>query len=344
MYVRMKKIAKVQLSLVVPLILLFLYCHYDNHTKLPEPSNDSPPQRKILNINYILPSPDNGEVMTFDYVINVVLGGLDRPIRIINDINHKSNDTIFVYSQNVITEDRVRNLKQDGCVNQGLFHLGDELHSFDISPYKLVDYVFRNYYYEPYLEMRNLTYIPLGTNTGFGSFEQSTMIPASARLYQANFVGSLRSNRMEMINAVKSSTSLSNIYLSYEHAWRHGMDIISYRNIVRDSVFTLCPWGNNPESLRFYEAMEAGSIPIYQSHPDPELEFIKTFGPHNPVPQFQTWNESVQFMNEMINSPRKLDALQGDIIKFWKNQKKKIQLQVKNIIDRAFHESHGYPC
>jgi hypothetical protein len=36
-----------------------------------------------------------------------------------------------------------------------------------------------------------------------------------------------------------------------------------YRDILRSSKFVLCPRGNNPETFRLYEALEAGAVPLY---------------------------------------------------------------------------------
>jgi hypothetical protein len=38
----------------------------------------------------------------------------------------------------------------------------------------------------------------------------------------------------------------------------------AYRDVLLDSVFTLCPQGHSPETFRLFEAAEAGSIPIVE--------------------------------------------------------------------------------
>ena len=45
------------------------------------------------------------------------------------------------------------------------------------------------------------------------------------------------------------------------------MHPILYRFMLEQSRFTLCPWGGNPETLRLYEALELGSIPIARRWP-----------------------------------------------------------------------------
>eukprot|EP00669_Euglena_mutabilis_P004991 TRINITY_DN16360_c0_g1_i1.p1 TRINITY_DN16360_c0_g1~~TRINITY_DN16360_c0_g1_i1.p1 ORF type:complete len:133 (+),score=15.97 TRINITY_DN16360_c0_g1_i1:252-650(+) len=61
-------------------------------------------------------------------------------------------------------------------------------------------------------------------------------------------------------------------------------DPILYRFTLETSQFTLCPWGNNPETMRMYEAMECGSIPILQWWPRPEEDPLTALGPTTRCP------------------------------------------------------------
>jgi glycosyltransferase involved in cell wall biosynthesis len=42
-------------------------------------------------------------------------------------------------------------------------------------------------------------------------------------------------------------------------------DTVLFRNVMRQSKFTLCPRGSGITSFRLYEALQVGSIPIYVS-------------------------------------------------------------------------------
>ncbi|DAZ98067.1 TPA: hypothetical protein N0F65_001942 [Lagenidium giganteum] len=54
---------------------------------------------------------------------------------------------------------------------------------------------------------------------------------------------------------------------------------------LKQSVFTLCPYGNNPEESRVWEAMAVGSIPIVEDWVDEALEPGKFYHPSYPT----TW-------------------------------------------------------
>uniref|UniRef100_A0A914D451 RXYLT1 C-terminal domain-containing protein n=1 Tax=Acrobeloides nanus TaxID=290746 RepID=A0A914D451_9BILA len=108
-------------------------------------------------------------------------------------------------------------------------------------------------------------------------------------------------------------------------------------------MFTLCPWGINPESLRLYEAMEAGSIPIFQRL-NASTSPMTPMGADNPIPQFENWSDAIDFIDKMRQNFSELEKLQQRIISFYKLYKESIQLKVKLVIDQAFKESHGYYC
>uniref|UniRef100_A0A914C6E4 Exostosin GT47 domain-containing protein n=1 Tax=Acrobeloides nanus TaxID=290746 RepID=A0A914C6E4_9BILA len=220
--------------------------------------------------------------------------------------------------------------------------MGDETMSKNIRYYSLATYVFRNYYNADYLlKYRNTHFVPLGTKTGFGPIQASSLLPASQRKYMVNFIGSIRSNRQEMVDKIKNVNISSYINVQANWASKDGINVVNYRDILRESAFTLAPWGNNPESLRLYEALEAGSIPIFQKL-DSKRSPMTPMGENNPIPQFDNWDDAIKFVDKSRSDMKLVEQLQERVIRFWKSYKEKIQFKIKNVIDKAFKESHGY--
>ena len=89
--------------------------------------------------------------------------------------------------------------------------------------------------------------------------------------------------------------------------------------------------------------MEAGSIPIFQRL-NASISPMTPMGANNPIPQFENWNDAVDFIDKMRQNFSELEKLQQRIISFYKSYKESIQLMVKAVIDQAFKESHGYSC
>jgi len=101
---------------------------------------------------------------------------------------------------------------------------------------------------------------------------------ALERKYIFNFVGSLSSkSRKQLSNLLfpprktrlSSFVDSENAFIHIIEQWRLSItrkngyiSSDSYRNVLMDSVFTLCPGGHNPEAYRIYETCIAGSIPI----------------------------------------------------------------------------------
>uniref|UniRef100_A0A914DPF2 Glycosyltransferase n=1 Tax=Acrobeloides nanus TaxID=290746 RepID=A0A914DPF2_9BILA len=158
-----------------------------------------------------------------------------------------------------------------------------------------------------------------------------------------NFIGSIRSNRQEMVDKIKNVNISSYINVQANWASKDGINVVNYRDILRESAFTLAPWGNNPESLRLYEALEAGSIPIFQKL-DSKRSPMTPMGENNPIPQFANWDDAIKFVEKSRLNMKLAEQLQERIIRFWKSYKEKIQFKIKNVIDKAFKESHGYDC
>lgn len=92
-----------------------------------------------------------------------------------------------------------------------------------------------------------------------------------------------------------------------------------YKDILRNSVFSLCPSGSGPNSIRLWESLEFDSIPIILANT------------YLPPGQLDLWKEAVIFCkedrNEILNLPKKLELLlkQPDLL----NKKLKAIKQLK---------------
>jgi len=298
-----------------------------------------PSQKRTLNVIFQMNFRNvdqGGDIMEFDWIRNVILGEIDRPIQIWSSHeNKRMADSLIVFLHAPKDE---HTYFQGCCPNMGLYHMGDESGSQNTAFYGRVNYVFRNYYFHKFKDQPNTHYVALGTKSGFGTIPSSSLMPADRRRTLCNFIGSLRSNRAEMVQVVRDNNL--DCYMSANLVWgsRDGLPPLNYRQILADSVFTLTPWGNNPESLRIYEALEAGSIPIYQKHENDFVEFA--LGP-NPIPTLNSWKEMPELIKSLMEDKPKLLKLQGDLIAWWRQYKIRLQQKVKRVIDESFFKTYG---
>ena len=185
--------------------------------------------------------------------------------------------------------------------------------------------------------------MPVGTKSGFGSLDPALMLPTSQRQILCNFLGNFNGHRGAAIETMKRRGLKCHVQLKKGFG-ASGVKVIDYRNLLRESRFTLTPWGANYETFRFYEALEAGSIPIFQRLPqqwDHKRSPFNALGPDCPIPQFESWDKAADFILELQKkSDNELDQLQKTIVDFWMNFKLKTQQDIRETIDASFRKAH----
>eukprot|EP01032_Pedospumella_encystans_P016450 gene16450-18773_t len=88
-----------------------------------------------------------------------------------------------------------------------------------------------------------------------------------------------------------------------------------YMKALAETVFVLCPSGNNAETFRHTEAMEFGAIPIILQPTDPTRNYLDDHHWQGyPGPVLTSWDQLEAFLAEMTES--KMDALQAKV-KTW---------------------------
>lgn len=298
----------------------------------------------VFHFNALTPE-DGGRIYEAEWITNLMLAGLKRPIRILN--NPSPTDRLLDDSLHVVLfgpeNATFFNVTMARRRNVGVFHMGDEQMNNPIFFYSHASYVLRNYYNKKYFQtFKNVHFIPLGTRMGYGTIvNRLQLLPPTLRRYHCNFMGSIRSNRQQMVDTVKSLNI--SVYLSVDASWgKPALKTFDYRGILKESVFTLAPWGNNFESMRLYEALEAGSIPILQKINDSNLDFVTGGLGANPLPIVKDWSEVGSLIRLYIMDMAKLTSLHYEVISWWTATKSRYQRHVAHVIDSSFHRAYGY--
>ncbi len=318
----------------------------DSQTQLAEKRR---PLHLFFNLDYDNVN-DGGHIMEFDWISQIVFGKVGRELYIhsIKDVGY-TTEIESLKGQDVVTVGfTVPNALLPDMLNEsrpnviGMYHMGDEKIRANYSWCLTADLIFRNYYSAKLLStVPKLRYIPIGMKTGFFPIVQETLVRASKRQINCNFIGSLRGDRLTMIQEIKNHSAL-HCYLHYKMAWasRQGLSPIKYRQILTQSTFTFAPHGNNPESMRIWEAMEAGSIPVYTLWDKADLEFNSIFKP--PYVVAKTWKKATATVAALLGNPAQLDQMQQDVKLFWKEYKDNIQEGVRADVNKAFVRRYGY--
>lgn len=223
---------------------------------------------------------------------------------------------------------------------------------------------------------RKILWAPNGCKTGVGPRVPNTLKNTVSRQYLSCFLGWLsntasfngeRALFSEIVSAwlgthkrrtknitqwLKHYLSLSEDYLSFTEVAPHckedlyllssngfsnGYNVGLYSATMEDSIFAPCPAGNSPETIRLYDALECGCIPILLKH-----EFLAS--PHAlgelglpPFITLSSWSELPDFLSQMkqkmADSPEEVQKMQDDCITWWGGYKNHIGKKIMRHIE-----------
>ena len=207
-----------------------------------------------------------------------------------------------------------------------LFHLGDEA-STDLNSnvYEKFEFVWKNYFNNKFKSVKNCAFFPLG----FKSKENFKKINLGERKYIWSFSGTIHgSSRYDMLYQLKDILP-NNIKLTTEFGSKDSLNSEKYYEIICNSIYVPVPHGFfHPETYRFYEALEAGCIPLVEN-PHNFYDFIY---PNNPIQKLTTWTEAKKFIKESYKNESLKSEYLEELDYWWKNLIKDFQKNISNKI------------
>ena len=122
-----------------------------------------------------------------------------------------------------------------------------------------------------------------------------------------------------------------------------GLGPVAYAAYLSMTRFGLVPSGNSPETIRLYEVLEAGAIPVVIKSPFlTASDALK----NPPFVVLDNWFELPTFYRPYSNAmePRVIDEIEHrrhDVYDWWNRFKALQQRRVKELIDRSFARAYG---
>lgn len=233
----------------------------------------------------------------------------------------------------------------------------------------LRNYYFPEIFERPDLKGKVL-WIPNGFKSGVGPRTPQSLKPATNRQHLASFMGWIdnpdsfareRDSFGRMVRSVRKSKGgryaaflkwferkihfsserrqfststfqCEDLYLLSSSGFASGNNLGLYSAIMENSVFAPCPAGNSPETIRLYDALESGCIPISLDHlflRSPEA--LAAIGPV-PFPILKSWDELPEFLSskkrQLLEDPKAISMLQEQCVTWWQRYKEFISQKV----------------
>jgi hypothetical protein len=274
------------------------------------------------------------------FIERVLLGELGRPVRVIAVERFSEtpflNDVLVV---SMMTEYApfLAEARRRGMRNLMLFHLGDEQGTDDRTIYADVDLVLRNYWFETIMDKGKVEWVPNGYAIGVGPAAPNTRLRASQRSRPGFFAGALDMRALSHERqAMKVAVEEADVGFEFHFTatWRDRLGPAAYAAHLADARFALVPGGNSPETIRLYDALEMGAVPImlrsaFVDAPD------ALNGP--PFLLLDDWTQFAAAYSPFADgSPRSLaalDALQDEVVTWWQRYKRAQQEKLRRLID-----------
>ncbi len=285
-------------------------------------------------------------VLETAFIRNVLLSKINRPQRWLaveeNDSLPLLDDSLIVsFSDPAVYFQAIR---ERGLKNIGFFQVGDEKGTYGTESYGLVDYVLRNYHFPGQLAQKPgaVLWVPNGWARGVGPVHVDDHLPFDERQLPAFFSGFVGegdqqiSDRHRMMQVIRDHNVKA--LMATTNGFGQGLGPAAYASHMGNTRFALCPAGRSAETIRFYDALELGAIPVVIDQPWLHAkDGLGVFG-KPPVVILRDWQELPGFLipyQGEITPERLLQAEQQrrDCVDWWGRIKNHFALRVAELIN-----------
>lgn len=305
-------------------------------------------------LNVICPQKDWDYLMEGYFIREVLLGGLQRPVRVfpleVGENVPVANDLLVVCLNKLMVE-FINGVIQSGAKNVGVFHLGDERFELDRSFYGQVDYVIRNYFRPDVVALPGsgrclgVLWVPNGYRDGIGARSGHTLTPFTCRHHLMFYSGQPnpgpegQRDRALLIDVIRRHRIPAVAIVT--DRFGGGLGPASYSANMENARFALAPRGRAEETIRLFDSMELGAIPISLRHDF--LTDSRAMG-GAPVVMLDNWEQLPQWLAKMVYAPGADEvwrARQIQMIDWWSAFKMRLRSHVAELIERSFARYSG---
>lgn len=236
--------------------------------------------------------------------------------------------------------------------NVGLLHLADEPGRASLAAYRRegYDYVVRTYYHPKYLsgfQESWLMWLPVGPKYGVEPATDSSLVRFADRTLACSFLGTIPKGANDLGRRAKSRQEMraalqragDPCYLETTNGGFGGKrHALAYAAVLRNSQFSLCPWGNHPETIRLWDSFETGSIPVMLAATHRFLPpiLVAEQQREQPIVLLKSWGELPALLEDARADPETYASRQMQNIGWWERFKRRLATQLDELVSRAF--------
>jgi GR25 family glycosyltransferase involved in LPS biosynthesis len=216
-------------------------------------------------------------------------------------------------------------------VTFSILHMSDELATDDISSYDLSGCLSVLRFYQRSDLPKKATTIPLGYHWTLreGSKNMLTLTPRLPfRSLTWSFFGTDWKNRKNLLQPLYD---ISGAYKAqFFKDWNDSQALCSeaYTSALLDTVFVPCPDGVNPETFRFYEALECGCIPLIVTT-EANATWVDFITEHIQILPLKSWEDAAKFVTHLLQNIEMLEVYRAKVLSSWIEWRKELEDDVK---------------
>lgn len=280
------------------------------------------------------------------FFTDVLLSALLRPIRykvLTPNCRLEVQDNVLIFNLGNALDDVVHLFLESGCQNVGMVewcHSDQTSHKYSWD----VSYILTPFYeaLKRYPPGSPVTWIPVGYKTGVGPRHPGLLQPFSQRPSMMFFAGFADTpDRQAMLSAFYGADLPGNIITTEQfNGVGGGVGVNLYRTYMEQARFALIPRGSaaDAETMRLYEAMELGAIPITLMH-----DYIEEILPVGcPIVKLADWSELPEFYAGLLaraDWEAVMDRTQAHIHGWWRGFQRSAAQRVAAAIESSFQKN-----
>jgi len=213
-----------------------------------------------------------------------------------------------------------------------ILHMSDEYSKDPTGFYGLAQGVIRNYYRKDVAEGRTVATVPLGFHWAIPNGEPVIHTPRPPfREFVWSFVGTGWAGRKEKLAHLEAVPGDHKLVFMDQWNSPSMLGREETLSILLNSWFVPCPAGNNGETFRIYEALEAGAVPIVVQEAGME-DYFTFIGRHLPLMLATSWEHAAQLIYTLKSQPELYEKYRLQLLEAWENCKLETKATVKKIL------------